>query len=197
MKRAPRSRQRHDLYAKYHDYDSEISDLLGECGIDIKDDAQKPQEATSDDSVKVGTIHERCLFSWDDSFNVHSVGGWPPKVRMKKLRHCTKLTAVGPVDVAGVAKEFVSECINSALNDEKAAHILKGLIAIAVDIGSAGVTGGSATFAAATDYALAVKDRALRCLTDEKKVENIVAGRAGGKISASVQGTSEWIYWNL
>ncbi|NGQ93469.1 hypothetical protein G5V65_21590, partial [Rhodobacter sp. HX-7-19] len=25
-------RQRHDLYAKYHDYDSEISDLLGECG---------------------------------------------------------------------------------------------------------------------------------------------------------------------
>jgi UDP-glucuronate decarboxylase len=34
MKRAPRSRQRHDLYAKYHDYDSEISDLLGECGIE-------------------------------------------------------------------------------------------------------------------------------------------------------------------
>ena len=36
MKRAPRSRQRHDLYAKYHDYDSEISDLLGECGLTIK-----------------------------------------------------------------------------------------------------------------------------------------------------------------
>jgi hypothetical protein len=35
MKRAPRSRQRHDLYAKYHDYDSEISDLLGECGLHI------------------------------------------------------------------------------------------------------------------------------------------------------------------
>lgn len=33
MKRAPRSRQRHDLYAKYHDCDSEISDLLGECGL--------------------------------------------------------------------------------------------------------------------------------------------------------------------
>ena len=33
MKRAPRSRQRHDLYAKYHDYDSEISDLLGDCGF--------------------------------------------------------------------------------------------------------------------------------------------------------------------
>ncbi|NGQ92825.1 restriction endonuclease, partial [Rhodobacter sp. HX-7-19] len=28
-------RQRHDLYAKYHDYDSEISDLLGECGIKV------------------------------------------------------------------------------------------------------------------------------------------------------------------
>ena len=36
MKRAPRSRQRHDLYAKYHDYDSEISDLLGECGLETK-----------------------------------------------------------------------------------------------------------------------------------------------------------------
>jgi len=36
MKRAPRSRQRHDLYAKYHDYDSEISDLLGECGLKAK-----------------------------------------------------------------------------------------------------------------------------------------------------------------
>jgi len=36
MKRAPRSRQRHDLYAKYHDYDSEISDLLGECGMKLK-----------------------------------------------------------------------------------------------------------------------------------------------------------------
>ncbi|MFP5481624.1 MAG: hypothetical protein ACLGIE_18340, partial [Alphaproteobacteria bacterium] len=28
-------RQRHDLYAKYHDYDSEISDLLGECGMQM------------------------------------------------------------------------------------------------------------------------------------------------------------------
>lgn len=37
MKRAPRSRQRHDLYAKYHDYDSEISDLLGECGFTLLD----------------------------------------------------------------------------------------------------------------------------------------------------------------
>ncbi|AMY70905.1 S8 family peptidase [Frigidibacter mobilis] len=37
MKRAPRSRQRHDLYAKYHDYDSEISDLLGECGFGALD----------------------------------------------------------------------------------------------------------------------------------------------------------------
>ena len=37
MKRAPRSRQRHDLYAKYHDYDSEISDLLGECGFKARE----------------------------------------------------------------------------------------------------------------------------------------------------------------
>jgi DNA invertase Pin-like site-specific DNA recombinase len=33
MKRAPRSLQHHDLYRQYHGHDSEISDLLGECGI--------------------------------------------------------------------------------------------------------------------------------------------------------------------
>ncbi len=33
MKRAPRSRQRHDLYAKYDHYDSEISDLLEKCRV--------------------------------------------------------------------------------------------------------------------------------------------------------------------
>lgn len=32
MKRAPRSRLHHDLYAKYHTLDSKIIDLLGECG---------------------------------------------------------------------------------------------------------------------------------------------------------------------
>jgi hypothetical protein len=116
---------------------------------------------------------------------------------MKKLRHCVELTVVGPLNVEGIAKEFVSECINSALNDDKALHILKGLIAIAIDIGSAGATGGSATAAAASDYALAVKDRALSCLTDEKQIGEFLANRAGAKISASVKNESHWIFWNM
>ena len=33
MKRTPRSHQHHDSYEKYRDHDSEISDLLGECGF--------------------------------------------------------------------------------------------------------------------------------------------------------------------
>jgi hypothetical protein len=33
MKRAPRSLQHHVLYRKYHGRDSEISALLGKCGI--------------------------------------------------------------------------------------------------------------------------------------------------------------------
>jgi hypothetical protein len=33
MKHALRSQQHHDLYTKYHHQDSEISALLGECGI--------------------------------------------------------------------------------------------------------------------------------------------------------------------
>jgi hypothetical protein len=33
MKPAPRRHQHHDLYRQYHDQDSEISRLLGECGF--------------------------------------------------------------------------------------------------------------------------------------------------------------------
>jgi hypothetical protein len=33
MKSVPHSRQHHDLYAKYHDQDSEIRELLGKCGL--------------------------------------------------------------------------------------------------------------------------------------------------------------------
>ncbi|WP_176250211.1 tyrosine-type recombinase/integrase, partial [Sulfitobacter sp. HGT1] len=39
------SRQRHDLYTKYHDQDSKIRDLLGECGLreeDVVLDASDP-----------------------------------------------------------------------------------------------------------------------------------------------------------
>ncbi|MGO7366704.1 hypothetical protein [Rhizobium leguminosarum] len=157
----------------------------------------------SDETVQVGTIQKRCLFSWDDSIQPHStevIFRWDyqsVKLRMKKLRHCVELTVVGPLNVEGIAKEFVSECINSALNDDKALHILKGLIAIAIDIGSAGATGGSATAAAASDYALAVKDRALSCLTDEKQIGEFLANRAGAKISASVKNESHWIFWNM
>jgi len=35
MKHAPRSHQRHDLYANYHHQDSKISALLGECGFKV------------------------------------------------------------------------------------------------------------------------------------------------------------------
>ncbi|MEO3479239.1 hypothetical protein AAFO90_16340 [Phaeobacter sp. CAU 1743] len=34
MKHAPISRQHYDLYVKYNGQDSEISDLLGECGLE-------------------------------------------------------------------------------------------------------------------------------------------------------------------
>ena len=54
MKRAPRSRQRHDLYAKYHDYDSEISDLLGECGA--KGISQKSKEGAALQSYQRGLL---------------------------------------------------------------------------------------------------------------------------------------------
>ena len=73
MKRAPRSRQRHDLYAKYHDYDSEISDLLGECGIKKNGAPEHPSDLLKHAAVTAGTA------SWvfsdgDQSFTVHPQG---------------------------------------------------------------------------------------------------------------------------
>jgi hypothetical protein len=49
MKRAPRSLQHHVLYRKYNGQDSEISALLGKCGLkgnlaDVSDDYFKDED---------------------------------------------------------------------------------------------------------------------------------------------------------
>jgi hypothetical protein len=145
--------------------------------------------------VTVGPIYERCLISWDDSFNVHSVG-WNG-IRMKKLRHCVKLIAKGPVDAKQVAKEYIDHCVNKALNDDKVRHLLQLVLGVAADVLTAGASGGGGTAAAITDYIVEVQQRALSCLTDEKKIQQFVAEALRDAFGAEVKRESHWIYWNV
>src|SRR3546814_1062548 len=93
MKRAPRSRQRHDLYAKYHDYDSEISDLLGECGIEdrrqetesMKEEARNGMDAVAAQALCAilrPSPAERVL----DVLPVHDHWGVRPELRRCRPR---------------------------------------------------------------------------------------------------------------
>lgn len=64
-------------------------------------------------SVAIGQIHNRRLFRWHDSQQIRSTHvklTWKrqvTKTRMKKLEHCSRLTVTGPIDVQGMAKEYV------------------------------------------------------------------------------------------
>ena len=83
MKRAPRSRQRHDLYAKYHDYDSEISDLLGECGLTAAI-RFLPRKTKYDGRVAVQSdlleFSRRVFREQNLAYEIDSKGGIHPKV---------------------------------------------------------------------------------------------------------------------
>jgi uncharacterized membrane protein len=153
--------------------------------------------------TKVGEINSRCIASWDDSFQVHSVDTiitWnyqAIKTTMKKLRHCIKLTLVGPVDIAGVAKDYVNHCINVGVNNQKVRYIVQLIASIALDVASAGGTGGGATAATVADYVRAAADATVACLTDTQKISAYLGDRLKQQFNASVQETSEWIYWEL
>jgi hypothetical protein len=150
--------------------------------------------------IQTGTIQERCLLRWDDSLQVHStrtIIRWnyqAVKTTMKKLEHCIKIRVTVPINVQGVAKAYIDQCIQRALNDNKVLHILSGIIAPGVDVLSAGATGGSATAAAVADYVYAVQDRAISCLTDTGRIESYLSGVLKDKFNGKV---SRWIYWEL
>jgi uncharacterized membrane protein len=150
--------------------------------------------------IKTGVVQERCLISWDDSFQVHSVDTvveWnyqAVKTTMKKLRHCVKLTVTGPIDIGGVAQDYVNSCIDHALRDNAVIYALQGLIVLVTDIYA---TGGSASAANAAAYLDNVKTSAISCLTDTGKIQSYLKGVLAAKFSADVHDESHWEYWQV
>lgn len=145
--------------------------------------------------IKNGVIHEQCLFSWDDSIQPHSVGF--DGVKMKKLRHCIRLRAVGPIEVEGIAKRYIKTCVNEALNDQKTLYLVKAISALGVDVLSAGSTGGGATAAAVTDYVYNVQDKAISCLTDTGRIKAYMQDAVSEQFDAVVEKESHWEYWKV
>ncbi|MBD2745846.1 hypothetical protein IC232_03955 [Microvirga sp. BT688] len=168
--------------------------------VEVKGNAQP---IVTGGGITSGPIHQRCLISWDDSHQIHSqkwIVRWDyqaVKTRMKKLRHCIRLTVTGPIDAKDVAKDYVAHCVDRALNDDKTRHIVQGIIGLGLDVLSAGATGGSATAAAIADYLKAAKEKLIGCLTDEKQIQAYLAQSLAERVGAVVENESHWEYWDL
>ncbi len=143
-------------------------------------------------------IETRCLASWDDNWQPHSVsidiGSLTGRVTWKKLRHCIKLTLIGPVDFGGVARDYVNQCIQYGLNNQKVRYVLQLLVSIIADVLAVGGTASAATVA---DYANSAANAIVDCLTDSKRITAFVGERLKEMFDASVEETSEWIYWDI
>ena len=150
--------------------------------------------------VKSGVVDTRCLISWDDSFQLHSTklivewGYQAWKQTWKKLNHCIKLTTIGPVDVKGVAKEYVDQCVKYALSDRQTEFIIRAIVALGADIlGS----DGAASAANVTDYVDHVSSTAISCLTDRARIQEYLLATLKAQFSATVSSESNWVYWDL
>jgi hypothetical protein len=161
----------------------------------VTDVKRKPTPA-----IKTGVVQEKCLISWDDSIQVHSVKTiirWnyqAVKTKMKKLRHCIKLTVTGPVDINGLARDYVKSCIDHALNYDRSQYILQAIVALGADIA---VSKGGASAANLTAYVDHVKTTSLSCLSNVSNMERYLKNALGRKFDATVQSESHWIYWDL
>jgi hypothetical protein len=137
-------------------------------------------------------LDERCLISWDDSHQVHSVSGF--RVKMKKLRHCVKLRTFGPLDAGAVAKEYVRHCVNQGLNSQKTQYMVKAIAAIGADVLGAG---GGASAAVIADYVASVADGTLKCLTSAQEFNTQIGETLRARFNATVTKESHWIYWKV
>lgn len=58
---------------------------------------------------------DRTIASYEDSHQIHSVTGFPPKVRMKKLQHKLKVVVEGPDNMVAHAAACVERAIMAGL----------------------------------------------------------------------------------
>lgn len=149
----------------------------------------------SEPEVEVGELHSECLTMWDDSHQVHSVS--LRGVRMKKLRHCIRITLTGPIDVKGVAKQYVNRCIDEGLNNQRTRYLLQLAASLGVDVLSAGSTGGATTIATVADWANSAANATVSCLTDIGQITDYVEERLRDSFEGSVRKESHWVYWWL
>ncbi len=127
MKRAPRSRQRHDLYAKYHDYDSEISDLLGECGFKMFNDTYGHPEG------------DACLSRLGAALSAIADGHDGFAARYGGEEFCLLLPGVGEAYALQVG-----ETVRAAVEALAIPHHTSGYGIVTVSVGVAAVAPGEA-----------------------------------------------------
>jgi hypothetical protein len=137
-------------------------------------------------------IQKRCLFSYDDSFQPHSVSF--SGIRMKKLRHCYELQLEGQTNLQGIPSAYVQYCIQDALNKDAVRNILEAIAAVVGDVFGGG---GALITAKLTEYVSAVSNNAVSCLTSQQQISDFLKKEFEGSFNAQVVHRSEWIYWDV
>jgi hypothetical protein len=188
--------EQHQCQCQSADYNCEWKDnsQFLSCNRRWKVDAAKA-------SVSTAEIQSRCLFRWDDSYNPHSGGleirpdYQAGKVTWKRLEHCIRLRVNGPVDIEGVAKDFVDRCVDHGINNQKNRYLVQALGALAADVWGGG--GGRWSTANVLDYVKAVADDTIGCLTSSDRIADHFKRSLEQKFNASVKEETQWIYWDM
>jgi uncharacterized membrane protein len=176
------------------------------CNIIIKPDFGVQQKCLSwvetIQMVKITTdvIYNKCLLRWDDSHQVHSsqtILEWnyqATKITMRKLEHCIRLKAVGPINVEGILKAHVDNCLQQSIESAKVKGIITLIAGLVADVYGAG---GLATAAAVTDFVSNVSDKTVECIKDTNKLQETLANDLKQLFNASIKHEQEWIFWDL
>ncbi|MEJ8850169.1 DUF1036 domain-containing protein [Variovorax rhizosphaerae] len=163
--------------------------------------ARDRQAAEQLATAKTGVVQTLCLARWDDSHQVHStqmVIQWNNQklvTTMKKLEHCIRLDLTGVTSIDGIAEEYVKQCIDHGLNDQKTRHMLELVLAIYVDKNSDQKT--SFTPLKIADYARSAANATVDCLLDTQRITAYLGEKLKDKFKATVREDMQWVYWDL
>ena len=158
------------------------------------------QSAIATGEMAVGTVQKKCLFRWEDSHQLHSkraVLRWnyqKVQFRMKKLEHCLEISVTAPIDVQGIAKSYLDQCVNHALNNDKVTRIFQLLSSVAADVA---IGRGAFTSATIADYVRAAASQTVNCLTNATRINEFLGRELRTQFNATVVHRSEWRFWNL